>query len=270
VEYVNTNRAQVPALGLGTYRLRGRTCTETVSQGLEIGYRHIDTAEYYENQTAIGQALADTAVSRDDLFITTKVWRTNLDYEETKRVARESRQKLGLEAIDLLLIHWPSRSVPIEETIEAMNELQAAGEVRHIGVSNFSVDQLANAREASETPICTNQVEYNPYTDQADLLEYCIDHDIMLTAYSPLAKGRVNDDDTLATIGDRYGKSPAQVTLRWLIQQQQVAAIPKASSHPHLQANLSIFDFELTDEEMTRIFDQQGGLIERVRSMLGL
>lgn len=270
MEYVNTNQAQVPALGLGTYRLRGQTCTETVSQALEMGYHHIDTAEYYENQAAIGQALADTAVSRDELFITTKVWRTNLGYEETKRVARESREKLGLETIDLLLIHWPSRSVPIEETIEAMNELQAAGEIRHIGVSNFSVDQLANAREASMTPICTNQVEYNPYTDQADLLEYCINHDIMLTAYSPLAKGRVNDDDTLAAIGDRYGKSPAQVTLRWLIQQQQVAAIPKASSRPHLQANLSIFDFELTDEEMTQMFDQQGGLIERVRSILGL
>ncbi|EMA12516.1 aldo/keto reductase [Haloarcula marismortui] len=270
MEYVTTARAEVPALGLGTYRLRGQTCTETVSQALEVGYRHIDTAEYYENQAAIGQALADTAVSRDDLFITTKVWRTNLGYEETKRVARESREKLGLETIDLLLIHWPSRSVPIKETITAMNELQAAGDVRHIGVSNFSVEQLANAREASETPICTNQVEYNPYTDRSDVLEYCIDHDIMLTAYSPLAKGRVNDDDTLATIGDRYGKSPAQIALRWLIQQQQVAAIPKASSQAHLEANLSIFDFELTDKEMAQIFDLQGGLIGRVRSMLGL
>ena len=270
MEYVTTERAEVPALGLGTYRLRGQTCTETVAQALEMGYRHIDTAEYYENQAAIGQALTDTAVSRDDLFITTKVWRTNLGYEETKRVASASLEKLGLETIDLFLIHWPSRTVPIEETIEAMNELQAAGSVRHIGVSNFSVDQLAKARDASETPICTNQVEYNPYTDQTDVLEYCIDHDIMLTAYSPLAKGRVNDDETLATIGDRYGKSPAQVALRWLVQQQQVAAIPKASSRAHLQANFSIFDFELTDDEMAQVFDLQGGLIERVRSMLGL
>ncbi|MDT3435533.1 aldo/keto reductase [Haloarcula sp. 1CSR25-25] len=270
MEYVTTGQAEIPALGLGTYRLRGQACTETVRQALELGYRHIDTAEYYENQAAIGQALTDTAVSRDDLFITTKVWRTNLSYEETKRVARESREKLGLETIDLLLIHWPSRSVPIEETIEAMNELQSDGVVRHIGVSNFSVKQLANARDASATPICTNQVEYNPYTDQSDVLEYCIEHDIMLTAYSPLAKGRIDDDTTLATIGDRYGKSPAQVALRWLVQQPQVAAIPKASSQAHLKTNLSIFDFELTDEEMAQIFDRQGGLLERVRSMLGL
>ncbi|MBV0901348.1 aldo/keto reductase [Haloarcula salina] len=270
MEYVSTGQTQVPALGLGTYRLRGQTCTETVAQALEMGYRHIDTAEYYENQAAIGQALANTAVSSDDLFITTKVWRTNLGYEETKQSVRACREKLGIETIDLLLIHWPSRSVPIEETIRAMNELQSDGVVRHIGVSNFSVEQLANAREASETPICTNQVEYNPYTDQSDVLEYCIDHDIMLTAYSPLAKGRVNDDTTLATIGDRYEKSPAQVALRWLVQQQQVAAIPKAASHAHLESNLSIFDFELTDEEMAQIFDLQGGLLERVRSMLGL
>jgi len=270
MEYVTTVQAEIPALGLGTYRLRGQTCTETVRQALELGYRHIDTAEYYENQAAIGQALADTAVSRDELFITTKVWRTNLSYEETKQSARASREKLGLDTIDLLLIHWPSRSVPIEETIEAMNELQSEGVVRHIGVSNFSVEQLANAREASGTPICTNQVEYNPYTDQSDVLEYCIDHDIMLTAYSPLAKGRIDDDTTLSTIGDRYGKSPAQVALRWLVQQPQVAAIPKASSRTHLQANLSIFDFELTDEEMTQIFDLQGGLLQRVRSLVGL
>lgn len=270
MEFVSTKQAEIPALGLGTYRLRGQTCTETVRQALELGYRHIDTAEYYENQAAIGQALADTAVSRNELFITTKVWRTNLSYEETKQVARASREKLGLDAIDLLLIHWPSRSVPVEETIKAMNELQSDGVVRHIGVSNFSVEQLANARDASATPICTNQVEYNPYTDQSDVLEYCIDHGIMLTAYSPLAKGRIDDDTTLETIGDRYGKSPAQVALRWLVQQQQVTAIPKASSQAHLQSNLSIFDFELTDREMGQIFDLQGGLIERVRSMLGL
>jgi len=270
MEHVITAQTQIPALGLGTYRLRGQTCIETVAQALEMGYRHIDTAEYYENQAAIGQALADTAVSSDDLFITTKVWRTNLSYEDTKQVARASREKLGVETIDLLLIHWPNRSVPIEETIRAMNELQSDGVVRHIGVSNFSVEQLADARKASETPICTNQVEYNPFTDQSDLLAYCIEHDIMLTAYSPLAKGRVNDDATLSAIGDQYGKTPAQVSLRWLVQQQQVAAIPKASSRAHLRANLSIFDFELTDEEMAQIFDLQGGLIERVRSMLGL
>lgn len=270
MEDITTTQARIPALGLGTYRLRGQSCTETVTQAIEMGYRHIDTAEYYENQAAIGQALADTAIDREELFVTTKVWRDNLAAADTKRVARESREKLGVDAIDLFLIHWPSPSVPIEETIGAMNELHEAGVVRHIGVSNFSVEQLDAARAASETPICTNQVEYNPYTDQSDLLEYCIDHDIMLTAYSPLAKGRVVDDETLATIGDRYDKSPAQVALRWLVQQPQVAAIPKASSRTHLDANLSVFDFELTDDEMADIFDLQQGVLDRVRALLGL
>jgi len=265
-----TAQETIPVLGLGTYRLRGQSCTETVSQALELGYRHIDTAEYYENQAAIGQALAETAVDRETLFVTTKVWRNNLRAADTKRVARESREKLGLETIDLFLIHWPSPSVPIEETIAAMNDLQEDGVIKHIGVSNFSVEQLQAARDASDTPLCANQVEYNPYTDQSALLEYCIDHDITLTAYSPLAKGRVADDDTLAAIGDRHDKSPAQVALRWLVQQPQVAAIPKAASRAHLQSNLSVFDFELTDEEMAEIFDRHGGLLDRVRTRLGL
>jgi len=270
MDNVTTTQAHVPSLGLGTYQLRGQLCTETVTQALEMGYHHIDTAEYYENQPAIGEALANTAVDGEDVFLTTKVWRDNLAAADAKRVAETSCEKLGVDTIDLFLIHWPSPSVPIDETITAMNELQDDGVVRHIGVSNFSVEQLDAAREVSATPICTNQVEYNPYTDQSDLWAYCIDHDIMLTAYSPLAKGRVADDETLQTIGDRYDKSPAQVALRWLVQQPQVVAIPKASSRAHLEANLSIFDFELTDDEMVRIFDLQEGVLNRVRSLLGL
>ncbi|MBV0925177.1 aldo/keto reductase [Halomicroarcula limicola] len=270
MEYVTSDQTRLPALGLGTYRLRGETCTKTVSRALEMGYRHIDTAEYYDNQAAIGKALADTDVDRDDIFLTTKVWRTNLAHDDVLQSARQSLERLGLDAVDLLLIHWPSRSVPLAETIDAMNELQAAGAVAHIGVSNFSVDQLERARERSETPILTNQIEYNPYTDQADVLEYCIENDVVLTAYSPLAKGKVSDDEMLAEIAERHGKTPAQVALRWLLQQEQVAAIPKASSPAHLRANLDVFDFELTDEEMTEIFDRQEGLPTRLRRALGL
>ncbi|MBX0296721.1 aldo/keto reductase [Haloarcula nitratireducens] len=218
----------------------------------------------------MGKALADATVDRDELFVTTKVWRTNLEYDDFLQSARRSLEKLGLETVDLLLIHWPSRSVPLDETIEAMNELQSAGDVAHIGVSNFSVDQLERARELSDTPILTNQVEYNPYTDQADVLEYCLENEIILTAYSPLAKGKVSDDETLAKIAERHGKTPAQVALRWLLQQERVAAIPKASSPEHLQANLDVFDFELTDEEMTEIFDLQGGLLTKLQRALGL
>ncbi|WP_135304729.1 aldo/keto reductase [Haloarcula amylovorans] len=270
MEYVTSNQRQVPALGLGTYRLKGEACTEVVSRALKLGYRHIDTAEYYNNQAAIGKALAGTTVDRDELFLTTKVWRNNLEYDDFLQSTRQSLAKLGLETVDLLLIHWPSRSVPMEETIEAMNELQSTGEVNQIGVSNFSVDQLERARTLSDTPILTNQVEYNPYTNQADLLEYCIENEIILTAYSPLAKGKVADDETLATIAKRHGKTPAQVALRWSLQQEQVAAIPKASSPDHLQANLDVFDFELTDAEMTAIFDLQGGLLTKLQRALGL
>lgn len=243
----------VPALGLGTYRLRGKAAESTVREAIELGYRHIDTAEYYENQAAIGAAIEEAAVDREELFVTTKIWHTNLEAAAAKQSARASLAKLGLETIDLLLIHWPSDRVPIEETIGAMNELQAAGRVDHIGVSNFSIDQLEAAIEASRTPIFTNQVEYNPYTSRPELHDFSVENDILLTAYSPLAKGTVIDDPVLESIGDRYGKSPAQVTLRWLCQQKNVAAIPKATSRAHLEANREINDFELTDEEMTEI-----------------
>lgn len=160
--------------------------------------------------------------------------------------------------------------MPTAETIEAMNDLQADGLVDHIGVSNFSVSQLQEAIEVSDTPIITNQVEYHPFQSQQKLLEYCLETDVILTAYSPLAKGKVTTDETLAAIGDRYDKSASQVALRWLTQQAQVAAIPKASSRDHLQANLDIFDFTLSDTDMEQLFELQGSLLQRVRSLLGI
>jgi diketogulonate reductase-like aldo/keto reductase len=270
MEYVSAGDVRLPALGLGTYELRGQACTDTVSEALDIGYRHIDTAEYYDNQAAIGRALEATDVPREEVFLATKIWRSNLAYEDALQSARESVAELGVDAVDLLLIHWPSRSVPTKETVRAMNELQAEGLVEHIGVSNFSVAQLREAIEASETPVVANQVEYHPFQAQQDLLECCLEEDVILTAYSPLAKGRVAGDEPLREIGDRYDKSAAQVALRWLVQQDGVAAIPKASSRAHLQANRDVFDFALTDEEMERVFELQGGLLERVRSLLGL
>jgi diketogulonate reductase-like aldo/keto reductase len=270
MEHVTVAGTKVPSLGLGTYKLRGRECTEVVETAIELGYRHIDTAEFYNNQAAIGDAIAAASVPREELFVTTKVWKTNLHHEQVLASATESIEKLDLEQVDLLLIHWPNERVPIEETIRAMNELQDRGLVRHIGVSNFSVSQLRAAREASKTPIIADQVPYDPTTDQRDLLEFCIDEEVLLTAYSPLAKGRVESDETLAEIGDRHGKSPPQVALRWLVQQPMVAAIPKASTRAHLAANIDIFDFELTDAEMERVFEHQGGLVSRLRNVLGL
>ena len=260
---------RVPAIGLGTYGLRGREGVETVRRALELGYRHVDTAELYRNETAVGTALAESGVRRDDVFLTTKVWKTNLAYEDVLHSGRRSAEKLGVDVLDLLLVHAPNPAVPFGETFEALNALQTEGLVRHVGVSNFSIPQLREAMRASETPVVTNQVEYHPYEDRTDLLAFCRERDVVLTAYSPLAEGRVARDETLAAIGSRYGKSAAQVALRWLVQQPRVVAIPKAGSEAHLRENLDVFDFSLTDEEMGRIADRRRGSFDRFRSLFG-
>ena len=270
MESVTVQGVEVPALGLGTYQLRGQTCADTVREALERGYRHVDTAEFYDNQRAVGRGIAEADVDREAVFLTTKIWRSNLRREDALHSARESLDRLDLEYVDLLLIHWPVESIPVAETLDAMTDLRAEGRVRHIGVSNFSVAQLREAIDVADAPILTDQVRYHPFTDRSDLLESCIEEDVLLTAYSPLAKGKVTRDETLAAIGDRYGKTAAQVALRWLVQQDHVAAIPKATGTQHLRENLAVFDFELTDEEMGRVFELQGGLTDRIRALLGL
>jgi diketogulonate reductase-like aldo/keto reductase len=270
METVTVQGVDVPALGLGTYRLRNQACVNTVRDALELGYRHVDTAEFYDNQREVGEGIATANVDREDVFLTTKIWRSNLRREDALRSARESIDRLDVEYVDLLLIHWPDQSVPVAETLDAMTQLREEGQVRHVGVSNFSVPQLREAIEATDAPILTDQVEYHPFTDQSNLLEFCIEQDVLLTAYSPLAKGKVARDDTLAEIGERYDRTASQVALRWLVQQEGVAAIPKASSREHLQENLVVFDFELTDAEMSRVFDLHGGLAARLRELLGL
>ncbi|QSG08578.1 aldo/keto reductase [Halapricum desulfuricans] len=270
MESVTVQGTAVPMLGLGTYQLRGDACVQTVREAIEMGYRHIDTAEYYNNQREVGQGIAAADVDREDIFLTTKVWRSNLAHDDVLQSVQESLDKLGVETVDLLLIHWPSQSVPVGETLTAMEQLQTEGKVRHIGVSNFSVEQLREAMQVAESPVLTNQVKYHPFHSQAELVEFCIEHDVLLTAYSPLAKGDVVGNETLATIGERYGKSAAQVALRWLLQQEVVAAIPKAASRAHLEENMAVFDFELTDAEMERIFELQDGLIAALRDRLGL
>jgi diketogulonate reductase-like aldo/keto reductase len=270
MEFVSVQGEEIPAIGLGTYQLRGQSCVDVVQEALDLGYRHIDTAEYYNNQQEVGRAIRSSAIDREDVFLTTKVWRSNLAYDDFIESAEQSLDKLGLDYVDLLLIHWPSRSVPIEETVEAMTKLHDEGKTRHIGVSNFSVSQLQEARTVSDAPILTDQVEYNPFTGQSDLIEYCIGSDVMATAYSPLAKGKVAKNETLLSIGDRYEKTATQVALRWLVQQDMVSAIPKASSRSHLEENIDIFDFELTNEEMETVFELHRGIGSKLRDALGL
>lgn len=254
---IQVQGTSVPALGLGTWQLTGHTCRETVEAALEMGYRHIDTAQAYGNERQVGLGMEAAGVDREDVFLTTKLDGSNRDERSVRRSTRESLNKLGTDHLDLLLIHWPNTPwmASLSETLGAMNDLVDEGLVRHIGVSNFSPSLLDKARNISPAPILTDQVQYHPYWDQRKLLDYCRIHDVLLTAYSPLARGGVLEDPALVQLGNRYGKSPAQVALRWLLQQDGVAAIPKASSREHLEANMAVFDFELTDAEMERIRD---------------
>ncbi|WP_254530897.1 aldo/keto reductase [Natrinema gelatinilyticum] len=262
--------ATVPALGLGTARMTGDDCRRAVEVALSLGYRHVDTAQMYDNERAVGRAIAESEVDRDDVFVVTKVHPSNAARSAVHESTRASLERLGLQTVDLLLLHGPSDAAPLEETIDAMNRLQHEGLVEHIGISNFGVDGLEEAMAHSETPIVTNQVKYHPYHQPRDLLRYCIENEILLTAYSPLAVGSVIGDDQLAAIGEPYDKSAAQVTLRWLVQQPYVAVIPKAARRRHIESNADIFDFELSDGEMHEVFEFGGGLSDELAGRLRL
>jgi diketogulonate reductase-like aldo/keto reductase len=253
MEYATVQGVDVPKLGLGTWRLTGDDCRRAVGTALDLGYRHVDTAQAYGNERQVGAAIAASDVDREDVFLATKLKGGNRDYDGVLRSTDESLARLRTDHLDLLLIHWPNRRVPTRETLDAMAELVEAGKVRHVGVSNFDREALDAAREAARVPVFTDQVQFHPYWDQTDLLDYCAVHDVLLTAYSPLAHGGVLSDPVLTEVGERYGKSAAQVALRWVVQHDSVAAIPKATTPEHLEANLAVFDFELTDEEMERV-----------------
>ncbi len=249
--YKTFQNSRVPALGFGTWQVQDSSCREAVADALAIGYRHIDTAQAYENEEAVGQAIAESGIDRDELFVTTKIAVHNLPPPRVRMSSEESLSKLGLDHVDLLLIHWPTEDMHLEAILDVMMELQREGKVRHIGVSNFPVALLQQAID--HAPIFCDQVEYHAYLGQGPLLETCSEHDIMLTAYSPIAKGKLIDDEVLKEIGDRYHKSTVQVALRWLLQQDQVTTIPKAASPKHRRANFDVFDFELTGGEMEAI-----------------
>lgn len=270
-EYVTARGVEIPALGFGTARFDSDdACRRAVERALDVGYRHLDTAQVYGTEGAVGEAVDASDVDREDVFVTTKLSDGNRSRDRVLESTRESLEKLRMDAVDLLLIHSPKQDVDVAETVAAMNELQDEGVVRHVGVSNFSVEQTRRAMDASETPILANQVEYHPNRGQQSLLEFCIDEDVMLTAYSPLDVGRVADDETLAEIGERHGKSASQVALRWLVQQPTVSAIPKAAGDDHVRENFDVFDFELDDDEMRRVFEGAGGLTDGLRDRLGL
>jgi 2,5-diketo-D-gluconate reductase B len=253
MRYLEIQGMRVPALGLGTWQLEGRTCLRAVEEGLRLGYRHIDTAQLYGNEEEVGRAISSSGVPRGEIFLTTKVWTEGLDFGNVLRTTDGSLRRLGTDYVDLLLVHWPNPEIPLEETLSALQQLQEEGRALQIGVSNFPPSLLRQALEIVFPLFCI-QVEYHPFLSQEVLLDMARRHDLMFTAYSPLARGEVAKDPTLKEIAQRHGKTPAQVTLRWLMQQDHVAAIPKASTPEHLRANLEVFDFVLSDEEMQQIF----------------
>lgn len=250
---VEANGAHIPAIGFGTWELRGSTCARIVEQALRLGYRHVDTAQVYENEREVGEGVRASGVKRADVFVTTKVWTTHFAPNDLLRSTKESLARLRMTEVDLLLLHWPNPQVPLEETLGALAQAQQVGLARHIGVSNFTVALIEEAVTKSAVPLVCNQVEYHPYLTQTKVLEACRDNDLALVAYSPVAKGRVRNAEVLNRIGERYGKTAAQVSLRWLIQ-QNVVVIPRTSRLERLSENLEIFDFELADQEMDEIF----------------
>ena len=250
--FVEANGARIPSIGLGTWELRGRGCARVVEQALRLGYRHIDTAQMYDNEREVGEGVRASGVKRDEVFITTKVWTTHFAPHDLERSVKESLFKLRMSEVDLLLLHWPNPQVPISETAGGLMRVRQLGLTKHIGVSNFTVTLIEQAAAACSEPLVCDQVEYHPYLDQSKVRAECDRKGMALVAYSPIAKGRVKSDARLAAIGKTYGKTAAQVCLRWLLQ-QGVVAIPRTSRVERLSENIEIFDFELSPPDMAEI-----------------
>jgi 2,5-diketo-D-gluconate reductase B len=250
---VTANGASIPALGFGTWALPDDRVQPLVEHALSVGYRHLDTAQMYGNEAAVGAGLKASGLERDQVFLTTKIWPDNFAEADFRRAADERLRLLGVDRLDLLLLHWPSKTVPLAETIRALNAVKEAGQTRHIGVSNFTTKLIDEAVRLSAAPLVTDQVEYHPFLSQAKVMAKLAEQGMSLTAYCPLARGKVVDDPVLSEIGRAHGKSATQVALRWLVQQEGVIAIPRSSSEARIEANLQVFDFELSAAEMARV-----------------
>lgn len=252
MKHIQVKGASIPALGFGTFQLDNDTAYTMVKAALSAGYRHIDTAQIYKNEEGVGRAIEESEVLREEIFLTTKVWYEQLDKAQFMPSVEESLKKLRVDQVDLLLIHWPNPEVPVEEYMGELMKAQEKGYTKHIGVSNHTTALLDEVLTTGAS-IITNQVEYHPFLDQSKLYAYLREHDLTLTAYSPVARGNVLGNETIKGIADKYGKNEVQVTLRWLLQQDGVLAIPKSSSEKHMKSNAEIFDFELTQEEVAQI-----------------
>ncbi len=248
--YQTIKGVRVPALGFGTYLIKGQDCVMSVADALAQGYRHVDTAQSYENEPEVGEGLRRSGVPREEVFLVSKLRPAN--YGRAEESARESLAALGSGHIDLMLLHWPKEPVAVSAALEGLAALQAEGLIRHVGVSNFPTRLVAAAQEV--TDVFCNQVEYHPFLSQAKVLEQALELDLLVTAYRPLAKGLTHDEPVLQELAAKHDKTPEQITLRWLVQQPKMATIPKSASPARRAANIDIFDFELSDADMAAIF----------------
>lgn len=254
MQTVSANGAEIPVLGLGTWTLKGEDCARMVGAALAAGYRHIDTAIMYDNEAAVGEGLRAGGVARDEIFLTSKVWPTDIGEGDLERAAEASLDRLGVDALDLLLIHWPNREIPLSGSIRALNRVRERGLTRHIGVSNFTTALLDEAWRLTEAPLVCNQVEYHPFLDQRKVHAACRKYDMAMTAYCPLGRGgEFFSAAPVEAAAKAHGKSPAQIVLRWHLQQEGIVAIPRTSRAERLPENADIFDFELTADEMRGI-----------------
>lgn len=246
--------ADIPRVGLGTYQNDDPDqCAESVRTALELGYRHVDTAQGYENEEAVGEGIASSDVARDDVFLATKISTENLAFDDAVASTRESAEKLGVDVIDLVYVHWPIRTYDPEGTTKALNQLHEEGVVDSVGLSNFRVDQLDDALDRLDAPMVAHQVECHPLLPQEELRAHAVEHDYWLVAYCPIARNEVADVEVLQDIAEAHDVSPAQVSLAWLLSKENVVVIPKATGEDHIRQNLSAQELDLSDDELARI-----------------
>ena len=248
-------QANIPVLGLGTWQSTGQDCIDVVSQGLQMGYEHIDTAQAYDNEVEVGKGIKQSGVARDKFFLTTKIFPDDMKFEPEKLIAaaKRSLENLDTDYVDLLLLHWPDDRVPLSETMPALCELQKQGLTRNIGVSNFNIANIIEAKKYADVPIAVNQVEFHPFIKQNTLQTFLNNHHILLEAYSPLARGDVFDNEIIKDIADKHGITPAQVSLAWILSDKARIAIPKTSNPDHLQGNLDAVNVTLSADELEKI-----------------
>jgi 2,5-diketo-D-gluconate reductase B len=244
--------AEIPAIGFGTSGL-GDVRAEHIVTALQAGYRHIDTARKYGTERTVGEGMRGCGVPRADIFLCTKVSHEDLHAADFARSVDASLKALGVDYVDLLLVHWPEKNTPLKETMGALAKAKRTGLTRHIGVANFNIAMLDEAIALCPEPLVTLQAECHPYLDQTKVIEACRRRGLVLTAYCPLGRGRLQGEPVLADIARRHGKTFAQIALRWLMQQNVIAAIPRSSNAARIALNIDVFDFELSDDDMRRI-----------------